>query len=94
MAKYYVNDYGTELIVDTDSDITTATVTKLIVRKPISGKVVEWVGTIYDTTKIKYVITSGDWDEAGIYFLQAYVELPNWKGRGSTAQFIVEDAFE
>jgi hypothetical protein len=92
-SQYYVGDEGTEIIVDTCSDISAATVTDLIVRKP-DGTQVTWSGAIYDTTKIRYVTTTGDFDQAGRYRLQAYVEMPGWKGFGETTTFKVLAAFQ
>jgi len=90
--KYYVGDVGTEIIVDTCSDITTATVTDLLVEKP-DGTLVTWSGDVYETTKIKYVVQAGDFDQAGEYILQAYVEMPGWQGRGNSTSFRVTVVF-
>ena len=90
--KYYVGDIGTEIIVDTCSDITASTVAKLLVEKP-DGTLVEWDGSVYDTTKIKYVIKDGDFDQVGEYTVQSYVEIAGWKGRGNTTTFKVTNAF-
>lgn len=90
--KYYVGDVGTEIIVDTCSDITTATVTDLLVEKP-DGTSHVWSGSAYDTTKIRYVVQAGDFDQDGEYYLQAYVEMPGWSGRGVTTSFRVMGVF-
>lgn len=88
-SKYYVGDIGTAIIVDTGSNLTTATVTDLAVLKPGSTVEVIYNGVVFDTTKIKYIIVAGDFDVEGIYDLQAVVELPTWQGRGETVQFTV-----
>ena len=90
--KYYVGDVGTEIIVDVCADITAATKTDLLVEKP-DGTIVTWVGGIYETTKIRYVIQAGDLDQAGEYMLQAYVEISGWTGRGNTTTFRVSNNF-
>ena len=89
---FYVGDVGTELIVDVGSDISTSTVRKLYVRKP-SGEEVIWTASIGNPdaygkyTRITYTIRTGDWDEAGWWSLQSYIEMPGWKGRGTTSKF-------
>jgi hypothetical protein len=91
-SKYYVGDVGTEILIDTGSDISTATVLKLLVKKPC-GSTTEWTGelgppnTVGVYTRIKYVVRQGDWDMAGWWNVQAYVEMPGWKGRGDTVKF-------
>ena len=77
--KVYVGDIGTEIVVDTCSDLSTATKVELRVEKP-SGAPVTWAGTVFETTKIRHVAVSGDLDEVGEYNLQAYVEMPGWTG--------------
>jgi hypothetical protein len=92
--KYYIGDIGTEIIVDTCVDLVEAgaIVTNLIVEKP--DRTVEiWAGSIYGTTSIKYVVQVGDFDQAGPYRIQAYVEMSGWTGRGNTATFQVTDLF-
>jgi hypothetical protein len=90
--KYYVGDIGTEIIVDTCSDISTATLVSLKVKKPDDTEV-EWVGAIYDTTKIRYIVLAGDFDQSGKYRVQSYVEMPGWEGRGDTTYFKVSADF-
>ena len=90
--KYYVGDVGTEIIVDTCSDIITATLARLIVEKP-DGTVVNWDGAVVDDTKIRYVVSVGDFDQVGEYRLQAYVEMPGGTWRGNTTSFKVTQVF-
>jgi hypothetical protein len=93
MSKFYVNDIGTEIIVETGSDITLAVVKELQVKKP-SGKVVIWESEVYNTTKLRYVVQPGDWDESGTYTIQAYVELPHWSGHGDSVTLKIENLFK
>lgn len=88
--KYYVGDVGTQILVDTCSDITTATLVRLDVTKP-DGTEVQWVGSVSDTTKILYIVSAGDFDQAGEYRLQSYVEIPGWQGHGDTITFRVAE---
>lgn len=96
--KYYVGDIGTEILVDTTIDVSLATSLVLKVRKP-SGRLVSWTGhlgpanAIGEYTRIRYVVESGDWDEGGIWKLQAYVVSPDWTGRGETVTFKLEEDF-
>lgn len=90
--KYYVGDVGTEIIVDTCSDISTATLARLIVEKP-DGTIENWDGAVFETTKIRYVVSVGDFDQAGKYNLQAYVEMPGGQWRGNTVTFTVSPVF-
>lgn len=90
--KSYVGDVGTILVVDTGSDITLATTTKILVRKP-DGTETFWTGTLYNTRYIKYTILANDFDMSGTYYLQSYVVLPTWTGRGETATITVYDYY-
>jgi hypothetical protein len=92
ISKFFVGDIGTEIIVDTTVDLSAATVLSLKVIKPGTAEIT-WPGTLYETTKIRYVIQSGDFNVAGGYLLQAYVEMPGWSGRGNVATFEVWDLF-
>mgnify|MGYP001153685473 CR=1 FL=1 len=90
--KHYIGTVGTPIIVDTDEDISTATVLKLLVKKP-SGSEVVWEAVLGPAnaigiyTKLQYTVQTGDWDEAGWWSIQAYVEMPEWKGPGNTVKF-------
>jgi hypothetical protein len=92
-SRYYVGDIGTIVVVDTCNDITAATVTNLIVQKP-DQTIVTWAGAVFEDTKIRYIIQSGDFDQVGEYRLQSYVESPGWRGRGDTATFRVSNVFQ
>ncbi len=86
--KHYVNEIGTEIIVDCGQDVSSATTTKLEVRKP-DGTLAEWDATIYETDYLKYLTVAGDFDQAGLYAIQPYLVLPTWTGRGETVTFYV-----
>lgn len=92
--KYYVGDTGTEVCVDTGSDITTSTSVKLHVLKPESSTAVWWTGAVYDTTKIRYYTLAEDFSIAGIYKLQAFVTTASGSWTGDTVQFRVYNPFE
>ncbi len=92
--KVFVGDVGTIIYVNVREDISAASIMQLKVFKPVSGREVIWDGVLEGTTKIKYIVQEGDFNEAGEYKVQAYVELPAWRGRGETATFRVYDKFE
>ena len=77
----YAGDIGTEFRLDTGLTLTGATGVAIKVKKP-DGTTDTWVGTVYDTTKIKYVTVSGDVVDSGVYQLQAYVDKDGFKGCG------------
>lgn len=84
MSEVFVGDVGTELLLDCGTDISTATLVKIIARTPRGNKK-EWVGTIQGTTLVRYVVGAGDLDYPGNWALQVYVEMPGWSGRGALA---------
>lgn len=93
MGKLFVGDVGTEIILDCGVDITSASVVKILVRKPGVPGVSEWVGTIEGTTQVKYTTKAGDLNAAGLYLLQAHVTMPTWSGKGETATLQVFPPF-
>lgn len=95
--KIWVDDIGTEVLMDAKEDISSATVIKLFVQKP-DNSVVEWVinpahwpGVDEDhpVNEIKYLIQAGDLNLKGKYTVQSYVELPAWSGSGDKDSFQV-----
>lgn len=93
MSKLYQGDIGTVIDVDTSTDLSTAIILELRIKKP-SGTEVVWAGALHDTTKIRYTIDAADFDEVGTYQVQAYVALPSWSGWGDTTSFAVYDQYE
>lgn len=91
--RIHLGDIGTLIEVDTCSDISSATAVSLIVEKP-DGTVEEWIGYVYDTTKIRYVTQEGDLDMTGRYYLQAKVVLPSGEVFGDMANFSVSSVIE
>lgn len=90
--KIYVGDEGTIILIDMGEDISAATVSNINVRKG-SGDVT-WTATVYNSNYLRYVIQAGDFDEAGTYYLQPYLEFTDWKGKGKTVNFEVYEAFK
>lgn len=88
MTTVYTGDVGTAIILDCVDDVSAATVRTIKVRKP-NGVRTTWAATLDGTTKIKYVIQTGDLDVIGNWALQAYVEIPGWKGSGKLVTLVV-----
>lgn len=93
--KYYVGDEGTVLVVSTGNVLTTATLLQLLVQKPDLTEET-WSATIdpLNNTRMTYTVQTGDFDQAGRYKVQAYVEFATGKWRGNTASFLVCDEFK
>ena len=90
MSTVFIGDTGTEIVLDCGIDVSTATVRNIIVRKH-NGTKVTWGAVADGTTAIKYVTSAGDLDVPGTWKLQAYVEMPGWKGLGEVATLTVSN---
>jgi len=90
MTVLFVGDVGTEIILDCGVDITAATIMKIIARTPVTGQRVEWVATLEGATSIKYTTSAGDISVEGILQVQAYIEMPTWKGYGNKVNVTVK----
>jgi hypothetical protein len=77
----FKNDIGTEIILDTENNISTGSIFRIYYKKP-DNTVDFWVGSLFETTKIKYTTLIDDLDTVGDWLLQAYVVLPAWSGYG------------
>lgn len=93
MAKVYVGDIGTEIILDCGLNIAAATSVSMRVRNP-SGATSTWTAVLEGTTQIKHVTVEGDLAVPGVYRIQAKVVMPDWSGTGSTAEFTVYREFD
>jgi hypothetical protein len=94
----YVGDIGTIIELDCQEVITGASNLKMYCSKPKlldpnSYELKEWTTgvSVYGTTKIRYTVVSGDFNVAGRYLVQAYLELGTWKGRTDIVEFYVHD---
>lgn len=94
-----VGDIGTifEVVVKENAvvvPISAATVKNIKFRKP-SNEILEKTASFKtngtDGTII-YTAVEGDLDEAGLWEIQGYIELPGWKGHTQKGQFYVEQA--
>lgn len=90
--RVYLGDIGTVITLDCESDISAATVRKILVRKP-DGSEIEWTASQVGTSLI-YTIALGDLDQSGEWSMQAYVETPAGKWRGETYRITVNKKHE
>ena len=88
MTTVFVGDVGTEISLDCGVDVSTATVRNIVVRKQNGGKLT-WGAVADGTNAVKHVTILGDLDAPGSWKLQAYVEMPGWKGFGEVATLVV-----
>ncbi len=104
--KIYVNDVGTEIILDVGVDIHLATEHDVLWKSPLGvtgtwdGDLIQDDGDVYIKpeiddgamiTKIRYITIADDIKIVGQWKLQAKVTIPTWNGRGETATFTVYD---
>lgn len=91
MSKVYKGDIGTKIIVDTDMDLSSATVLKIYYIKP-DGTKGSWTGTLEGTDGISYTTTSAsDLGAAGLWILQAYAEMSGGKWYGEAVALNIYD---
>jgi len=91
--KHYVDEIGTDIIVDAGCDITGATGTIFLVRKP-NGTEEEWEAEVYESNYLKHTAVEGDLDQTGTYKLQISLTLTGWSGLGETDTFKIYAAFK
>ncbi len=88
MTTVFVGDVGTEIVLNCGVDVSTATVRNIIARSP-DGTKSTWSAVADGSKAIKHVLVDGDLDLPGSWKLQAYVEMPGWKGYGEVAVLTV-----
>ncbi len=91
MTKTYVGDVNTEIRLDTEVSLASATALKISARKP-DGTEVLWTGSA-DGTVVRYYTLADDLDVAGQWLLQAVVTTAAGEGRGETAKLKVYPKF-
>ena len=84
----YIDDTGTAFVVDVGSNIEDATLLSLDIQKPDNVTAV-WDAELFETTKMKHTIASGDFDQKGKYFVQAQVTTPDGKWSGEIVSFFL-----
>ena len=93
----YKNSIGVIFEVSTEIDLTDATNVALLIKKP-SNKTSTWPAAIYGDPVngiISYSTVSGDLNEDGFYYTQAYAEFPTGKQLyGTASKFKVLNTYE
>ena len=85
--KPYVGDIGTVILVDCEGDISDATVSLLLIRKPKDDEEVQWSAAIYQEAKAAYL---ADVDPEGkVYNKAARAALPDPLTR--RLRYVVQD---
>jgi len=92
MDKHYLNEIGTEIIINCGSDVSTASKVEIRVLKP-NGEAV-WIPDKIEKEIVTYTTKQDDFDVAGLYYIQVYVELDSWKGLGETATLRIYNKWE
>jgi hypothetical protein len=74
-----LGDTGTEISISLSGTVDTSTIISSTIRyrKP-SGTTGEWTGTVVDEL-VQYVTQSGDIDEAGVWYIQAFFDTGTWQ---------------
>ena len=85
----FVGDYGIEVRLDTQFQLENVEIARIIYKKP-SGTTGYWDAQV-DGTELVYIIKEGDIDEAGIWFLQAYVKSSVYELTGNKVSYLVRE---
>jgi len=91
MSKFYLGDANTEIELDSQTDLSSASDYEIRVLKP-SGAVLSLVSTIVSLTKLKATIT--ELDEIGTWKAQIWANVGTWSGLGETYKFKVYDPYK
>jgi hypothetical protein len=92
MAKVYLNDANTDILLDCGIDVTAAQMREISVLKP-NGDQVEWPAFLSGTNLIGYTTNVDTFDMAGSWRLQAHVIIGQGEWRGETATLTVYAPF-
>jgi len=86
MSRVFKGDIGTKIKLNSGQDISSASKIQIRFKKPGGTKGV-WAAVLEGTQYGYYILKSGDMDENGVWEVQLYVEIDNWKGYGEIATF-------
>lgn len=89
MGKIYRGDVGTEILINMQTDLTSATGIVLVVKKP-DDTVVNWIPTVQNDEYLKYTVVSGDLNLKGDYTIQANLTIGSWTGSSTICNFSVD----
>lgn len=91
--KTYQNAIGKQIVLGTETDLSTAVNPKIKYRKP-DGTTGEWNAVVIETTKIRYYTVDQDLVQTGTYYLQAIAGLPGYEEPGETITLRVYEEFK
>ena len=81
MSAIFINQGFLQITLDTGVDLTLASTTRILYKKP-SGEKGYFTATVVDTTKLRYQFTNDDLNLPGQWSFQAYVVLAGLNGFG------------
>lgn len=86
--KVYVGARNVMLKIRMNEDVSEATLVRLDVRKP-GGTEVQWFAGVTENLFLRYVIPIVD--EAGKYYVHPWLEIGDWAGYGTPANFTIHN---
>lgn len=89
----YLGDVGTEILIDMQQDISTATDKSLKIRFA-DATTTTWSPTIVSSNYLRYIIQDGDLDVQGKCYVQPYLEFATWQGHGDTVNFTIRRLYD
>lgn len=93
MSKVYVGDTGTAIVLDVGVSLAGATAQSIEARRP-DGTSVSWAGTVFESTKVRFISLVGTFSQPGDWKLQARVTLPTGTWTGEVAKLTVYRPFD
>ena len=84
----FLGDVGTLISIDVQQDISTATEVSIKFKKP-NGTTGSWPAYLEGLGAVQYITVQGDLDQVGTWYLQAYVNMPTWRGHSSILSMTV-----
>ncbi len=88
LVKIYKGDVGQKIILDTDQDISEATLLQIKYKKP-DATTGTWTATLTGIDSAYYTTVENDLDQTGNWEIQLYVELGGAKIHGTIVSFHV-----
>lgn len=104
MGKHYMNEIGTDILLDCGVSISDATVQQVWYKKPDGVTEGSWGGSLYSsyseqaeatgTYFVKYTTADGDLDQSGEWKFQSYVATAAGTWWGEMVEENIYDQFE
>jgi hypothetical protein len=103
MTKHYVNEAGTDLVLDCGVNVGTVAWQYIVYKKP-SGVTGSWTASLHDTYSslagvsgtylLKYTLTTTSLDEPGRWLFHAHVGAADGTWLGERVEYNVYDMYE